>query len=245
MFSALAKTLGQLNDPAFKSVLGRALAVSLAVFVAVWVLAWFGLGLADAAFQDWLAAQDVEGFWRGVLVWVFEAAFWVSILFASFLLFPAVATVAMGFFLEEIAEAVERKHYPGLPPGRRQPIREVLGDAVGLAIATIVVNLLALPLYLLLLFIPPLNLFVFYGINGYLLGREYFELVAVRRLESPAARRLRRRYRGKTFLAGVIITFLFSIPIVNLLAPIVATGLLVHVFERLRQSGAAATAEAA
>ncbi len=231
MFAALSKTLGQMNDPAFRSVTLRGLGVSIAVFVMVWIAAWFAL--------DWFG-PILEARLPDYLDWLVDAVFWVSILLASFLLFPAVATVAMGLFLEEIAAAVEGKHYPGLPAARRQPLGEVLGDAAKLAIATIVVNLLALPLYLLLLVFPPLNLFVFYGINGYLLGREYFELVAVRRLESPEARRLRRRHRLRTFLAGVIITFFFSIPLVNLLAPIIATGMSVHVFEKLRRGGGGA-----
>ncbi len=241
MLAALSKSLGQLNDPAFRGVLKRALAVSFGVYLAIWLLAWLLLGWTGGLFEEWLASQEVSGFWAGVLEWMFSAAFLVSMLLGSFLLFPAVVTLAMGFFLEEIAAAVEQKHYPGLPVARQQPAREMVGDVAGLAIATVVVNLLALPLYLLFLFLPPLNLILFYAINGYLLGREYFELVAVRRLESPEARRFRRRYRGKVFFAGAIIAFLFSIPLVNLIAPIIGTALLVHVFERLRSSGATAS----
>ena len=100
------------------------------------------------------------------------------------------------------------------------------------------INLAALPLYLLLLFVPPLNFFLYYGINGYLLGREYFELVAVRRLESRAAKDMRRRFRGTVFLAGVIIAFFLSIPIVNLIAPVIATAFLVHLYQGLQRRAA-------
>ncbi len=81
----------------------------------------------------------------------------------------------------------------------------------------------------------PLNLFVFYLLNGYLLGREYFELVAARRFDAAGVRRLRRKYRGRVMLAGVVIAFLLTVPIVNLVTPIVATGFMLHVFERLRR----------
>jgi uncharacterized protein involved in cysteine biosynthesis len=104
----------------------------------------------------------------------------------------------------------------------------------------VAVNLLALPLYFVLLFVPPFNLFLFYGVNGYLFGREYFELVSLRRLDEPEAKRLRRRYRGRVFLAGALIAIMMTMPIVNLFAPIVATAFMLHTFEALRQRAAAA-----
>jgi uncharacterized protein involved in cysteine biosynthesis len=107
--------------------------------------------------------------------------------------------------------------------------------ALAFAAVMLLFNLLALPFYLLLMFLPPLNLFVFYLLNGYLLGREYFELVAARRFDIDGARRLRRKFRGRVLLAGVVITFLLTVPIVNLVTPVVATGFMLHVFERLRR----------
>jgi uncharacterized protein involved in cysteine biosynthesis len=95
---------------------------------------------------------------------------------------------------------------------------------------TILLNLLVLPVYL---FVPGLNFFVFLGLNGYLFGREYFEVVALRRLEPDAARTLRRRFAGRVFLAGAAIAGLFAVPFVNLLAPVVATAFMLHFFEGL------------
>lgn len=239
MYAALSKTIAQFSDPAFRGVLLKAVLASLLVFVLLWIVAWLGLSWVESWLDAWLADQDVESFWAEALTWLFGALSWASLLIVSFLLFPAVVAVVITFLLDPIAEAVEQRHYPGLPPAREQPIAEMLLDTIGFVAVTIIVNLLALPLYLLFLFIPPLNFFVFYGVNGYLLGREYFELVAVRRMLSAEARRLRRRYRGKTFMAGVIIAILLSIPIVNLVTPIIATGFMVHVFESLRQKAEA------
>ena len=95
-----------------------------------------------------------------------------------------------------------------------------------------------LPLYLLLLFVPPFNLIVFYALNGYLLGREYFEIVGVRRLDDAETRTLRRRHRGRAFMAGVVIAILLTVPLVNLFTPVVATAFMLHVFERLRRRAA-------
>lgn len=236
MIKAISMALSQMSDPAFRSVLWRALGASIAVFVVVWVAAWLGLSWLGDWFAAWLADQDLGDFWSSVLRILFSLAWVTSILIASFLLFPAVVSVAMGIFLDEIADAVEQCHYPDLPPARDQSIAEIVREALVFAAVTIGINLLVMPLYLILIFVPPLNLFLFYGLNGYLLGREYFEMVAVRRLEPKPARSLRRRHRGKVFLAGVIIAFVLTIPIVNLVAPIAATAFLVHIFEDLRRA---------
>jgi uncharacterized protein involved in cysteine biosynthesis len=60
--------------------------------------------------------------------------------------------------------------------------------------------------------------------------------VAVRRLTHDQVRTLRRRHRGRLTTAGVVITVMLTIPLVNLLAPVVATAFMVHVFERLRRN---------
>lgn len=235
MFSALAKAFGQLSDPAFRRVLIRSVLAALVVFIAVWVAAWLGLSWVGEALSGWLAAQEPGGFWVEVAEWVFGAAGIIGVLVASFFLFPGVMVLAMAFLLEDVAAAVERRHYPELPPARGQPLGEAVMGALAFAAVMLLLNLLALPFYLLLLFVPPLNLFVFYLLNGYLLGREYFELVAARRFDTAGVRRLRRKYRGRVMLAGVVIAFLLTVPIVNLVTPIVATGFMLHVFERLRR----------
>jgi uncharacterized protein involved in cysteine biosynthesis len=102
------------------------------------------------------------------------------------------------------------------------------------AIVALLLNLLLLPAYLLLLIFPPLYLLVFYLVNGYLLGREYFELVAYRRLEEREADELRRACRGRVMLSGVAMAFMLTVPVFNLVAPIAATAFAVHLFEAMR-----------
>src|SRR5260370_19728870 len=95
---------------------------------------------------------------------------------------------------------------------------------------TLLLNLLALPLYLIF---PGINLFLFLALNGYLLGRGYFEVIALRRLDAAAAKAVRTRFAGRVFLGGVVIAGLFALPLVNLVAPVIATAFMVHVFEAL------------
>lgn len=233
MLAGLFKALGQVPaDRRLRRVVWRALAVALAVFAALWAAAWWALDWAGAVLGGWLAAG---GFWQELIGWLVSLGGLAGVLIASFLLFPAVMAVALSLFLDEAAGAVEARHYPDLPAARGQPMGEAAMDVLGLAAATVVATLVALPVYLALSFVPPLNVFVFYGLNGYLLGREYFEQVAVRRLPRAEVQALRRRYGGRIVLAGVVVALMLTIPVVNLLTPVVATAYMLHVFEGLRR----------
>jgi len=200
------------------------------------------LGLmALAVLAGWGLGQG-EGFWHELAAWALQATGIFAVLLASFFLFPAIVTMVMGLLLDDVAEAVEDRHYPGLPAARPQPVMEILGEGLRLVAVTLAVNLLLLPVYLLLMFVPPLNVVLFYLVNGYLLSREYFDMVAVRRLPPKTARHLRKANRGPLLVAGMAIAFLLTIPFVNLAMPIAATGVMVHLFEHYRRrAGMAAT----
>ena len=205
------------------------------VFLAVSLFTWLGLSLLSDWLGAWLANADIWDWLKGPLIWLTSAGLIGSVVVASFFLFPPVMLVAMSFFLEDIARAVEARHYPGQPPARAPDWKETILSALGLLAATIILNLVALPFYLLLIFLPPLNLVLFYLLNGYLYGREYFELVALRRLDGGAAKALRKRFGGRVIMSGAVIAFLLTLPLVNLVTPIVATAFLLHVFEDLRR----------
>ena len=158
------------------------------------------------------------------------AAIPILLLLSSFVMFP-VAALFIGFFLDEIAGAVERRHYPHLPPARSIPISELLIDGLQFSVVFVIANILALIIYLLF---PPLSPIVFWLVNGYLLGREYFSQVALRRLPEAEAKALRRNNRGRVWLAGFLMAVPLSIPILNLLVPILGVATITHQFQRLR-----------
>ena len=148
------------------------------------------------------------------------------------------ATAVLGLFLDGVLARLEAQHYPALPPSRGMPLGTVLASGGRLLGLTIGLNLLALPIYLLL---PVINPLLFYSVNGYLLGREYFDLVALRRLDGIAATALWRERRGRWVLAGAAIAALLSLPIVNLAAPLVAASFMLHLVTEA--SGLAASSE--
>ena len=136
--------------------------------------------------------------------------------------------------MDDIADAVEARYYPDLTPA---PGLSFLATAIVTLrfLATIVFLNIVLLVFLLL---GPFFPFVFYAVNGYLLSREYFELVALRRVDTETMKVLRRANRGQLFAAGVIVMVLLTIPLVNLLAPVVATAAMVHLFEKLKNKPA-------
>ena len=158
----------------------------------------------------------------------------VTVFVLSLVMFPGAVTVILSFLLDQVAEAVEARHYPALPPPRRQGVGELTWGAVRFALVTVLANLVALPVYLLLLFVG-IGVGFYYVVNGYLLAREYFELVAWRRLDPAAADALRRAHAGRLWLCGLVIALLSTLPLINLLAPLIGTAAMVHEVEALRR----------
>ena len=229
MITAFSQALTQLGDASLRRVVWIGLAGSACMFVVLWVAV--GLILFNTEIFDFYGPF---GILNTALEWLIDIFGTAAVAFLSWLLFPAIVSVIVSFFLEDAAQAVEAKHYANLPQPRRQGIIEAVAVTLKFAGLAIVLNILALPVYAVLVFIGPLNLFVFYALNGYLLGREFFELVAHRRATTDQARHLRQAHKGQLFLAGVVIAFMMTIPFVNLIAPVIATAAMVHLTQNWR-----------
>ncbi len=221
------RAFAQLDDGRVQRIVLLSVGLALAVLLALGAALWFVVARLDLFSWGWLETlvEVGSGIGIAVLMW---------------LLFPAAVSATIGLFLEAVAGAVEARHYPGLAPPRAQSAAAATLAGVKFALVAILLNLAALPVYLLGFFLPPLNFFVFYALNGYLLGREYYETVALRRLESKHASELRRRNRWRVFLAGVVITLMLTVPLFNLIAPVIAVAFMVHIFESIRREDAPA-----
>ena len=149
---------------------------------------------------------------------------------AAFYIFPPGAKSAIaGLFSDEVIDAVEARHYPQLPAGRPVPVLQAAFDGLKLAGIAIIANLLALPFLLVFL----IYVLITWGVNGWLLGREYFEMVAFRRMDRANARELHRRHNRTFTIAGVMIAVCLTIPFVNLLAPVLGAAFMVHVAQNV------------
>ncbi len=214
MFKAFLKAFSQLNDPAVRRPLWLGGLLAVGVFMVLWVLVGRLLTGTTLFAWGWLevAADLLGGTAVAVLTWF---------------LFPGVVSGLAAFFLDGVVRAVEARHYPGLP----SPPGTGLGDAIIGGLRFMGISVLVNMGLLLFLFIPPVFPFVFYSANGYLLGREYFELVAARRLGAERLGSLRKAHRKRVFFFGVVVAFLLTLPVVNLVTPVVATAAMVHLLQ--------------
>lgn len=230
-----AKALAQLPDPRFRRVLWLGVGLTIALLVAAYAgLLW----LIDA-----LASDPITLPWVGQITWVGDLLGWGSLglmlVLSVFLMIP-VASAITSFFLEDVAEAVEATHYPALPPVPRTSLWDGLRDTVSFLGLMLVANLLAFTLYALF---PPFAPLIFYTMNGFLLGREYFQVAAMRREGRAGAKALRRRHGATIWIAGILMALPLSIPLLNLFVPILGAATFTHLYHRLRiQKGGPAPA---
>ncbi len=203
----------------------------------------FGVGitlvlLAGATWGVQLLLPDTVSLpWFGEIGWLSSLlsgfVLVAMIGFSMFLMVP-VASLFTGFFLETVADAVEAKHYPDLPPANKVGFADTVVDSVKFFGLIVVVNLLALVIYLLSTVLAPV---IFWVVNGILLGREYFQLVAMRRLGRKGANALRAKHRFTIWMAGFLMAVPLSVPFVNLFIPVLGVAVFTHIFHKLNKNG--------
>ncbi|WP_108127462.1 EI24 domain-containing protein [Gemmobacter caeni] len=228
MFSDFTRAVGQIGDPRFRRVLLLGVGLALALLVGVYAGMLFLIEWLAPASVDIPLVGPVGGL--DTLLSIGSALLMVGL--SIFLMVP-VAALFSGLFLEDVAQAVEDRHYPTLPPVPRLKLSDSLIDAVNFFGLLVMANVLALLLYP---FAGPLVPVVFWAVNGFLLGREYFTLVAMRRLGRKGAKALRARHNGAIWLAGTLMAAPLSFPLVNLFIPVLGVATFTHMFHRLNSA---------
>lgn len=227
IITSFLSALTQMGDRRFRKVLGLGILLTIALLVAtyagfLWVLDLF---VGETAYVPLI----------GEVTWLNDLLSWSSLFFmvllSVFLMVP-VASAITSMFLDEVAQAVEDRHYPNLPPVPRLPFSEGLRDTVSFLGVLIGANLLAFILYALF---SPFALFIFWALNGFLLGREYFQLAAMRRVGRDGAKALRKKNWGTIWIAGTLMAMPLSLPLVNLVIPIFGAATFTHLFHGLNR----------
>lgn len=230
IFSSFFKALSQIGDHRFQRVLLIGVGLTLALLVAAYALF---LGLIQWAVGDTSTLPLI-----GEVTWLNDLLGWSSLLLmmilSAFLMVP-VASAITSMFLEEVAQAVEDRHYPGQGPAPKVPFGEALRDTVNFLGVLIGANLLALIAYAIF---TPFALFIFWGLNGYLLGMEYFQLAAMRRIGRTRAKEMRRRNRLTIWAAGTLMAIPLSVPLVNLVIPILGAATFTHIYHAIASRSA-------
>lgn len=231
MLDAAIKALSQILSPPMRAILWRAIGLAL-VLVAV-----VGIGLQRL--MSWFATTGgallevqlgpVSHTPINIIAWGLSIAAALGILLGSIFLMPAITSLVASFFVDDVADQVERAHYPAEAPGTPLPFVRATLEGVKTALLSVIVYLVALPFVL----FAGAGFVIFFIATAYLLGREYFELAAMRFRPVAEAKAMRRRHQGTVFTGGLIIAAFVSIPIVNLATPLFAMAFMVHLHKRL------------
>ena len=215
MIQAAFRALNDTLSPDLRQVLWKALGLTLALFVVLMVAMQIALAMLVGFPWPWLDTILAVAAGLGFLAGLF------------FLMAPVTAMFA-GLFLDEVAELVERRDYPRHVPGKPLPTVRAVFIGVRFGLFVLAVYLLLLPTLLL-----GIGAVVMVLANAYLLGREYFEMVAMRHMPTDEARRLRKENAPQVFAAGFIPAFLAIIPFVNIITPLFSTVYFVHIFKQV------------
>ena len=225
IFSDFSKALGQIGDPAFRGVIFKGVGLSVVLLFVVYAIV--------GTVASWLTPDTVTLPFIGEVTWVDSLISGASVLLmmalSVFLMVP-VASAFTSIFLDEVADAVEHKHYPALSEPLRVSLADGFRDSVSFMGVLIGANLLALVLYLIFVPFAPL---IFWALNGFLLGREYFQLVAMRRIGRVAAKQAFRANMGQIWLAGGLMAVPLTIPLANLIVPVLGAATFTHLYHRL------------
>jgi CysZ protein len=222
MFQDAFESFNDVFSPPFRSVMVK----SVGLTVAVLVFGGFGL--------DRLALHFVHVS-HGWLATVISLAIGLGLIAGLALLVAPTTSLVASFFFDEIAAIVEREVDPQGPPGRAAPFVEATLASLRFAALTLIVMLAALVLF----FLPGIGFAAWFAANAYLLGREYFELAAMRFRSAPEARAMRRYYAMPVFLAGLIVAAFVAVPILNLATPLFAAALMARLHKRLERQALA------
>jgi uncharacterized protein involved in cysteine biosynthesis len=226
MFSAAFNALAQMATPPFRRVLLRAIGLAL-ILIVVFGIALHRL-LSFIATYGEVTAEGALGPHAhtplGILFWIISIAAGLGIIVGSVFLMPAVTSLVASFFVDDIALEVERDYYPADPPGAIVPLPRALWEGIKTALLAVAIYLVALPF---LLFLGS-GAVIFFLATAYILGRQYFELAAMRFRPAAEAKALRRRHAGTVFAAGLLIAAFVSIPVVNLATPLFGMAFMVH-----------------
>ena len=226
ILSDFLNSVAQFDDPKFRRVLWRGMGLTIALLIAACLLVNFGINqLLSSA---WAANLIGDQSWLGALINIGGVLFTIAL---SIWLMVPVTSAIIALFLDEVAQAVEARHYPHLPKQTATKLQDQILVGIRFLGILLLANVGAL---ILSMIVPLLAPFVFWATNGYLMGREYFQMAAMRRMPRAQAQELYQRHQGSIWTAGILMAIPMSIPLVGLFIPILGAATFTHQFERLR-----------
>ena len=231
MIDAAVKAISQMLSPPMRSILWRSIGLALVLITVLAVglqrlLSWFA-----TYGEGWAEAFLGSGYHTplNALAWVVSFAAGLGVVLGGIFLMPAISSLVASFFVDDVGDLVEREYYPAEEPGVALPLGIATIEGVKTALLTILVYLVALPF----VFVAGAGFLVFFIATAWLLGKQYFELAAMRFRPPTEAKLMRKDNAATVFAAGALIAAFVSIPIVNLATPLFGMALMVHMHKRL------------
>jgi len=222
VIAAFLLSLGQLGDRRILAVLSKSLALTFALLATAGVGLWFGA----RALARWAGINAIGGDLAGAAAVLGGVAL-------GWLIFRALAIAVVGLFADDVVAAVEAKHYPAaLASAKPVPLARGLAMGAGSAGRAVLWNIVAIPLYLILLATGVGTAIGFFVVNAALLGRDLGDMVAARHRPAAALPAFRQATRGPRLLLGATGTALLLVPFVNLVAPVLGAAMATHMFHR-------------
>lgn len=233
ILSSFFAALGQIGDPRFRKVLWLGVALAIALLFAMYAAVLLVVQLFTPDSLTLPFVGEVTG-----LTGLLSAASILFLLILSVFLMVPVASAFTGLFLDDVADAVEERHYPRYSPAPRASFWTSLIESARYFWVLVALNLVGL---LVTLFTGPLGMGLLWLINGFLLSREYFTMIALRRLDAVQARAMLRDNRIRLWVAGTLMAMPLSIPILNLVIPVLGAATFTHLYHRLSAGNAHAS----
>ncbi len=228
---ALYLAVRQLTDLKFIKVL--VLSVALAFIVTG---PFYLVFLAMASLLEWILPASLSLPWLGEVrflgVFTIGLASKTTWVFWTYIMSPFAAAI-IGIFLENIVDAVETRHFPHLPTVRHRSLLQMVGYSLRFLLLMLAVSLAALIVSFFSGIFAPL---IFIVANGYLIGREYYEMVALRRQPPEKIDALTRQSLPTLWLLGSALALALSVPFLNLIVPIVGVAAITHLYHNLNNS---------
>ena len=214
MLASFTMAFGQLNDSRFLKPLLYSLGLSVLIALIALPLGYLGFEWLNQAFLAWL--EGGESWWMSTIEWSLRVLGILIILVIFVFAFGTIQTAFLGLFIDDVVTAARDKNHPTIQLDPPPSLSKSSWASAQFLTLSLSLNALILPIVLFGWFLPPLGLIVQLIANGYLFGKEYEDIIAVRFQTETRLDPLKRTIFGTATAA------LFLVPVLNFVAPVIS-----------------------
>lgn len=219
MIHCLFRAFSSLGDSHFWKILVISACINVFILVSLFYGIWVVTGATEIL-------SGGAAFYDSILDWILR---FLAVVFAV-ISFPLILTIIISFFQESIVKKTIGIYYPDQLPVKEQNNVTIFFRDIRFLLIALLLNCLALVVS----WIPLVNIVVYMGLNGFLLGREYFYIVSNLLFSDHDIVAFKEKNSAKLIFAGIIVFFLLTLPIINLIVPLISVVFMVHIIEKYK-----------